>query len=659
MDLHVPDADGWAAQPRPVLLEYLPYRKDEVAPYSGAQHLLAQHGYIGARLDCRGTGSSEGVTTDEYVEREQQDGAEAVEWIARQPWCTGKVGMFGKSYGGFTALQVAALQPPHLAAIVPVYFTDDRYTDDCHYRGGCLRGYYDVGHYGAYMVGLNALPPYPEWSQEDWARLWEEHLTQNEPYFLEWLGHQTDGEYWRNGSLRGSYDRIRCPVLLIGGWRDGYPNPPLRTFAQLRVPKKVLIGPWNHSWPDQAIPGPRVDWVAELRRWCDHWLKGEANGAADDPPITFYVQAYDDPRADRLETSGSWRVARDFPLPGASEQVLHLRAAGALAADTPQPGGSTESAASYSEAAGEAFDAFEYRPTVGIAGGLWSGGVPFGLPTDQRPDELHALTYTTAPLEVPLEIVGWPRAVLHVRSTAPVMAFVARLCDVAPDGTSALVTTGVLNGTRRASLTRPEPMDPEQTYELDIELDCTAWRFAPGHRVRLAVSSADFPNLWPTPFPGANRVHRGAGTPSRLLLPVVPSRQPDDEAAPTPAVAPVSPYRLGPDERPWELAHDVLGDRTGLRTVTRDVRRPTPTAELTTEARLSMWASNRDPADVVATGEHRRRFVRAGGTITVDTGCTLRSTASAFHLTIDLDVKVDGRPHHQRRWVRSYPRVLL
>ena len=284
------------------------------------------------------------------------------------PGAPARWGMFGKSYGGFTALQVAALQPPHLAAIVPVYFTDDRYTDDCHYRGGCLRGYYDVGHYGAYMVGLNALPPYPEWSEEDWARVWEEHLTQNEPYFLEWLAHQTDGEYWRNGSLRGRYDRIRCPVLMIGGWRDGYPNPPLRTFAQLRVPKRVLIGPWNHSWPDQAIPGPRVDWVAELRRWCDHWLKGEANGVADEPPITFYVQAYDDPRADRLETSGSWRGARDFPLPGASEQVLHLRAAGALAADAPQPGGSTESAASDPEAAGEAFDAFDYRPTVGIAG---------------------------------------------------------------------------------------------------------------------------------------------------------------------------------------------------------------------------------------------------------------------------------------------------
>ncbi len=308
MDLHVPDRDDWATSPCPVLLEYRPYRKDDLAPYTRPQFRLAQHGYIGAALDCRGTGASEGANTDEYTEREQQDGAEAVEWIARQAWCTGKVGMFGKSYGGFTALQVAALQPPHLAAIVPVYFTDDRYTDDCHFRGGCLRCYYDVGQYGSWMVGLNAMPPYPEWSGTDWARIWEEHLERDEPYLLKWLAHQTDGPYWRNGSLRGGhlggYERILCPVFMIGGWRDGYPNPPFRTFAQLRAPKKVLVGPWDHTWPDGAIPGPRIDWLRELRHWCDHWLKGEETGVLDEPAVTFYMQTYDEPRSDRLDTTG-------------------------------------------------------------------------------------------------------------------------------------------------------------------------------------------------------------------------------------------------------------------------------------------------------------------------------------------------------------------
>ena len=650
MDLHVPDHSDWESRPCPVVVEYLPYRKDDATPYTGAHFTLAQHGYVAALVDCRGTGGSGGHTTDEYPEQEQQDGAEVVEWIARQPWCTGKVGMFGSSYGGFAALQVAALQPEHLATVVPLYFTDDRYTDDCHYRGGCLRAYYDVGAYGAWMVGMNAMPPYPEWSGADWARLWEEHLTADEPWMLKWLAHQTDGEYWRNGSLRGAYDRVRCPVFLIGGWRDGYPNPPLRTFAQLRTPKRVLIGPWNHARPSRGVPGPRIDWVRELRRWCDHWMKGEANGAADGPPVTVYVQGYDEPRADRLETSGYWRAEEAFPVAGATERTLFLQAEGRLGDDR---------AESTDDAVEAQFDAYAYRPTVGITGGLWSGGVPFGLPTDQRPDEAYSLTYTTEPLAEPLEIVGRPRALLHVRSTAPVMAFVARLCDVAPDGSSALVCSGVLNGTRRTSLTHPEPMDPEAVYELPVELDCTAWRFAPGHRLRLAVSSADFPNVWPTPLPGTNRVYRAEAYPSRLVLPVVPTKPVKNEVTFAPSPATVSVHQGTPDANPWEIAHDVLRDRTGLRLSTRDVSRPRPDTEVTYDARLELWASNRDPADVVAKGSHLQRIARPDGITTVDAGCTLRSTETAFHLTIDLDVRVDGRPHHQRRWVRTFPRVLL
>jgi hypothetical protein len=181
LDMHVPD-DGsgdWKTQPQPLLMEYIPYRKDDSAPYSGHHHRLAQNGIIGARLDCRGSGSSEGVATDEYTEREQRDGYEAIEWMAQQPWCTGRIGMFGISYGGFTAVQVAALAPPHLVTIIPVDFTDDRYTDDCHYRGGAMRCYYDIGAYGASMIGMNAMPPYPEYSGPDWARVWEEHLDNN------------------------------------------------------------------------------------------------------------------------------------------------------------------------------------------------------------------------------------------------------------------------------------------------------------------------------------------------------------------------------------------------------------------------------------------------------------------------------------------------
>ncbi|MCH2661915.1 CocE/NonD family hydrolase, partial [bacterium] len=343
---------------------------------------------------------------------------------------------------------------------IPVYFTDDRYTDDCHYRGGAWRCYYDIGAYGASMIGMNAMPPYPEYSGDDWAEIWEQHLEENTPYIAEWLTHPTDGPYWRPGSIRGRYEQIKCPVFMIGGWRDGYPNPPLRTFAALEVPKRLLMGPWKHARPNVAIPGPRIDWLREVVRWCDHWLKDEDNGVMDEPAVQIYMQTYDEPLPTRTETSGYWRAEADLEPEGSEKRVYELRAEGLLALEaTPRDE--------------EGYDEYEYRPTVGICGGLWSGGVPFGLPTDQRPDEVHSLTYSTEPLAQDLEICGWPQVELYASSTAPVMVFVVRLCDVAPDGTSALVCSGVLNGTRRASLDDPQALESGTVYALNIDLDAS------------------------------------------------------------------------------------------------------------------------------------------------------------------------------------------
>ncbi|HMN28324.1 MAG TPA: CocE/NonD family hydrolase, partial [Caldilineaceae bacterium] len=271
-DLYLPDSEagGPGAGRFPLVMEYVPYRKDEIQPTRADIYTyLPQHGYGVARVDIRGTGGSEGVNTDEYTLQEQLDGYDAIEWLAGQPWCDGQVNLMGVSYGGFSALQVATHQPPHLTTIIPIYFTDDRYTDDCHYRGGLLRLYYDIGYYGNFMVVYNALPPYPEWAGADWAAVWEQHLAENEPYFLQWIQRQTDGPYWRHGSVRDIPERIRCPVFLIGGWRDGYPNPPLRLYQALAVPRKVVIGPWDHALPDVAFPGPRIDYLQEVGRWLD------------------------------------------------------------------------------------------------------------------------------------------------------------------------------------------------------------------------------------------------------------------------------------------------------------------------------------------------------------------------------------------------------
>ncbi|MBI4219319.1 MAG: CocE/NonD family hydrolase, partial [Chloroflexi bacterium] len=442
----------------PAIFEYHPYRKDDrSAPRAADHEYFARHGFVSIRLDVRGTGSSEGVNTDEYMPVETRDGYDTVEWLASQPWSNGSVGMFGSSYGGFTCFQVASLQPPHLKAVAPIYATDDRYTDDCHYKGGAFKAYYDVGTYGTMMIALNALPPDPD-AYFDWEARWRDRLEKNEPYMEKWLANQIDGPYWRPGSLRGQYRKVKAATFVIGGWQDGYPNPLFRTYSQLSCPKKLLVGPWNHSRPSVAIPGPRIDYLREIRRWFDLWLKGKDDGILSEPPVTYYVQSYDDPEPARTTTTGNWRSENAWPVKGAARRAFWLggdrHGTGELLA-AQGPGGSAT---------------LEYDPTVGIAGGLWSGGLPFGLPGDQRQDEARSLVFTSPPLRAPLTVAGYPRAQVFVSSSAPVVAFVVKVSDVAPDGRSALVTRGYLNGTRRDGMHRPAPMNPGSVNEHEIEL---------------------------------------------------------------------------------------------------------------------------------------------------------------------------------------------
>ncbi|HWE64440.1 MAG TPA: CocE/NonD family hydrolase, partial [Chloroflexota bacterium] len=261
-DLHLPDAPGRF----PVIFEYLPYRKDDVMAYRQQRHhYFAQHGFACAWVDIRGTGASGGIAADEYSRQEQDDACELIAWLAAQPWSNGNVGMTGISYGGFNAIQVAMRRPPALKAIIPAYATDDRYTDDIHYYGGARRCL-EIFGYPLEMVAMNALPPHPEIVGERWAEIWEQHL-RNEPWMLTWLEQQLDGDYWRQGSLRPGYEAITAATMMICGWSDCYRNWPLRTYAALQCPKRVLFGPWGHQWPNVAYPGPRIDYLRECVRW--------------------------------------------------------------------------------------------------------------------------------------------------------------------------------------------------------------------------------------------------------------------------------------------------------------------------------------------------------------------------------------------------------
>ena len=628
----------------PLVVDYIPYRKDEINLAAFRQYLeLPRAGYPVVRIDIRGTGASEGHAVDEYVPQEQEDGFDAVEWLAAQPWCDGHVNLMGISYGGFTALQVATLQPPHLTSIIPVDATDDRYTDDCHYRGGLLRMYYDLGWYGTRMVAWNAMPPDPATFGDDWEPVWRRHVDEDEPYLLAWLRHQVDGPYWRQGSVAGSLDRIACPAFVIGGWRDGYPNPPLRLFAGLPGPKKLLVGPWDHAYPDTAIPGPRIDHLREVVRWLDHWCRGIDTGLMDEPPIAVYVMRSGTFEPDRLDEPGEWRAEASWPPAGATERVLAATEGGRL----------VEAAPADDAHGGEEWLAVD--PTVGVTGGLWSGGVPFGLPGDQRPDEARSLVSTSDALDRPLTILGRARATLTVRSSVPVLGVSVSLIDVDPDGRSHLVAKGMLNVARRRSLTDPQPVVPNEPVELVVDVDATAWRFPAGHRIRLAIAGADWPNVWPAPEPATLAVRHG----STLTLPVVPASS--DRAAPAFASSPVAvtPPSARMPRPVWDVTRDVL---TGRATATIEHRVAFTSVDGTAIERdfgVVCEVDPADPAHAVARGHHRCRSTRDGRWTEAQADTVIASDASSFHVTIDLEVRRDGEPVATRQWSESIPRHLL
>jgi predicted acyl esterase len=639
-DLFLPDAPGRY----PVVMEYLPYRKNDTTwqGYFGHRY-FAERGYAAIRVDVRGTGDSEGIALDEYSPQEQLDGVAAIAWLAEQPWSTGAVGMFGTSYGGFNSLQIAMHRPTALKAICPMYFTDNRYTDDCHYKGGTLQMLYDVGTYGLSMVGRNLLPPRPDLVGERWGAIWEDHL-RNEPWLLRWLAHPTLDEQWRQGSLCENYAAIECATYLIGGWRDGYTNCNLRTFANLQCPKKVMIGPWLHVQPHVGRPGPRIDHFREMTRFYDYWLQGIDNGIMDEPSIAIYVQRYDRPQANRPLTSGFWRYESTWPPARGRDEIVFL------SQNELRRGGPSDEAA---------VDELEYHPAVGTAFGMFSAGAPHVLPADQRAEEAYSAVYSGPVLTEQLEILGRPRLILQVDSDAEVISFAARLCDVAPDGSSALVTKGVLNATHRESHSDPSPLVPGEVVELTIDLDATSWLFEPGHRIRLSVSNADFPNAWPSPALATSRLHLGGERPSRLILPVLPEPA---EPLPAPDFAP-SPFLIedepAEEPRPWQVKRDLMRGRTELTIEGSGTSQPDPGYVLESSTMATASVDERNPAHAWMRGRQIDRYRWPGQTIELESRGQITSTETSFNVTLHVEITVDGLPHYERRWVASYPRRLV
>lgn len=628
--VYFPQSEG----PWPALLEAYPYRKDDLLTESAFyDRLCAEGDYAICRVDVRGTGSSEGIAVDEYPAREQQDLCRVIEWLAGREWSTGSVGMFGTSYGGFNSLQVAMRRPPALKAIVPIYATDDRYTDDVHYGGGIRRAL-DFVDYPLMMVAMNALPPVPRLAGPQWRDHWRERLDNLQPWLLRWLAEQNDGPYWRHGSLRPHYEQIEAATMIVAGWADGYHNMAFRTFERLVCPKRLLIGPWSHLSPDTSIPGPRIDFIPELIRWWDRWLR---NAGDDDgePPISLFVRRSTRPEPDLDEVRGEWRYENAWPLERSHVLSLPL--------DGDDPDGRDK------------VDSLVVRGDVGASGSIWCAAqLPFGPPMDQRPDEAFSLVYDWPVLEADLEILGYPKVEATIRCSAPVAFLSAKICDVFEDGTSALVSRGILNLTHRRSHGEPEPLGPEKTYEVTVDLDVTSWVFCKGHRVRLDLAGADWPSTWPPPHAAELEVMR-SGT--ALLLPVV--RGP----SPIKRVPDYAPSSEAPDSSSdgvlWRFQHDVL-ERSSRVVIEQhsDWEFAPMDVRIGNHRSGETGVSTEDPGTAWAEGRAAYTLQWPEVTASTEARVSLRSDSHSYHLDLDLVVYEDGAAILERRWSESYPRDL-
>ena len=669
-NIWLPDTpSGAPVGPVPAILEMIPYGKDNwrrAADMTRGEWFAAR-GYALCRLDVRGTGSSGGIALDEYTADETRDGYDAVEWLASRSWCDGRIGMWGISYGGFTAIQVAALRPPHLRAIVPVMATDDRYLDDVHYRGGCVT-VSELSQYAVSQVAMNAMPPDATFRGPAWLDEWAARLDATPPWLFAWLSHQVDGPYWRQGSLAPDYDAIDAAILNIGGWHDSYVDPAFRMQARSSSPSHTLVGPWVHSWPHTASPGPNLDELHEIARFFDRHLRDADNGWDEEPPITWFERDDAEPRAFPGALAGRWRAATSYPHPAMAVRAW------AFGDGSLDPGGAP------GEAPGAGEDSFRHRPTTGTRGALsWgAGGIPNGLARDLRPDEDAGPTYTSAPLPEPLEVLGVPEVVVHVRVDAPVATLSVRLGDVAPDGTVALVSAGVLNLTHRRSHSSPEPVNAGVVEEVRVPLRTTGYRWLAGHRIRVALASSLWPVIWPSPYPATFTILRGGGTPSRLELPVIPpAGGPGD--APVPGFKTTPPDLVWPTPRAvdgrgpamadppvWRIEEDVIAGSVTVRVhdggedIVPDGRRLYAAESLVMTAWDAEPARAELDADVVYRWQERDPN-RDGELLDIEIRARSRQTSDteAFDLHVRLEVDVAGGRFFERDWSERIPRLLV
>ena len=628
--------------PVPVILEYLPYRKrDGTVERDQLTHpYFAGNGYACLRVDMRGTGDSEGICRGEYLKQEQDDGLEVLDWAANQPWSTGRAGMIGISWGGFNGLQVAARQPESLKALITLCSTDDRYADDVHFMGGCVLT--DKLGWGGTAFPIVMTPPDPAIVGPRWREMWKARLEGNGLWLLDWFRHQRRDDFYRHGSICENYGDVVCPVYAVGGWADGYTNPVFRLLAGLKGPRKGLVGPWGHKFPHFARPGPRIGFLQECLRWWDQWLKDMDTGIMREPMLRAWIEDPVPPRPYYDRMPGRWVAEPAWPAPGIETRELALGDDGLL-------GG-----------AGSGARTICSPQTTGLAAGAWCGyGLDPDLSLDQRIDAGGSLVFETAPLEEDVEILGFPLLRAVVASDRPQAMLAATLSDVAPDGAATRISYGLLNLAHRESHARPAALEPGRAYAVRVQLNACGKRFAAGHRVRLAISTA----YWPTAFPPPETVTLTLQTgESRLLLPVRAAQPADAELAP-----------FAPPESGEPLSSTVLEQGAGYsRRVVIDQATGETLIEWTgdsgtrrhehTGLEISMASQHRfgiksdDPTAAWASADWQKGFARGDWRARLETTARVDALGDTFRVRARVRARDGDELIHDHEWDEAVPR---
>jgi predicted acyl esterase len=630
--LYMPDG-AKPGEKFPALLDYLPYRKDDstAAGDYPKNAYFARRGYVAARVDIRGFGSSEGRPTDrEYSEQEQIDGEQAIHWLATQPWSNGKVGMYGISWGGFNALQMAMRNPPELKAIIATDATEELFHDDIHYIDGLM-------HVDEFELNMDMAPGMtgaPEYTVD------EKVLGQRfdtVPWSLEYFEHQRDGPFWR-GPVR-PLKEIKIPCFLIGGLADGYRDSIPRMLEQVTAPVKALIGPWNHSYPNDADFGPRVEWREDAVRWWDYWLKGRDTGVLQDPKLVIYMRHWFPPDPNLESVPGEWRAEGGWPPLGQKQSVLYLQPNHALSA----------------EPALNDAHRLKYIPSIGVEAGFWWGE----LLSDQRPVDAFSLVYDSVPLTEEVAIMGRPHALLQASADAPLANWFARLSDVAPDGTVTQITGAGLSGAQRDSMTDPKPLEPGKVYPLDIEMHLTTWVFPKGHRIRLSVSNSLWPMVLSTPYNMTTSLQLGGNIGSRLSLPIVPvAGAPADVSPPQATEERTDLKSFGfPWPGEWVVTRDEGHQKTTVLWKGK-MGAEYPWGKETDLEKLMYEIEDAHPDVNVIQGDAETTFDLKGRVLVWSGHLSFRSDAQHFFYKYTRELRKDGILIKTKTWEKAIPRDL-